>query len=123
MPNDRMNFSVGHRYLNGNVLFLDSSLVNIGAYYRLNDDWSLSARGVYEFRDNIFEFQSYEIHRNLTSWVASIGFTARNNGTAAKSQNDYGVTLSFTLKDLPNIRLPLNVNPGLTDNTASSTSR
>ena len=123
MPNDRMNFSVGHRYLNGNALFLDSSLVNIGAYYRLNDDWSLSARGVYEFRDNIFEFQSYEIHRNLTSWVASIGFTARNNGTAAKSQNDYGVTLSFTLKDLPNIRLPLNVNPGLSDNTASSTSR
>ncbi|MEI7820539.1 MAG: LPS assembly protein LptD [Verrucomicrobiota bacterium] len=123
MPNDRMNFSIGHRYLNGNVLFQDSSLVNIGAYFRVNDDWSLSARGVYEFRDHIFEYQSYEIHRNLTSWVASIGFTARNNGTATKSQNDYGVTLSFTLKDLPNIRLPLNVNPGLSDNTASSTSR
>ena len=123
MPNDRMNFSIGHRYLNGNALFQDSSLLNIGAYFRFNDDWSLSARGVYEFRDHIFEYQSYEIHRNLTSWVASIGFTARNNGTAIRAQNDYGVTLSFTLKDLPNIRLPLNVNPGLGNNTASSTSR
>ena len=123
MPNDRMNFSIGHRYLSGNVLFQNSSLLNIGAYYRFNDDWSLSARGVYEFRDHIFEYQSYEIHRNLTSWIASIGFTARNNGTAVKSQSDYGITLSFTLKDLPNIRLPLNVNPGLGDNTASSTNR
>lgn len=123
MPNDRMNFSIGHRYLNGNVLFQDSSLLNIGTYFRLNDDWSLSARGVYEIRDHIFQYQSYQIHRNLTSWIASIGFTANNNSTATTSQKNYGITLSFTLKDLPNVRLPLNVNPGLGNNSASSTSR
>ena len=78
---------------------------------------------MYEFRDHTFEYQSYELHRNLTSWIASVGFTARNNGTSIRSANDYGVTLSFTLKDLPNIRLPLNVNPGLGGGTASNTGR
>ena len=123
MPSDRMSFLIGHRYLSSNILFPDSSLLNIGAHYRFNDNWAVSARGSYEFRDHIFEYQSYEIHRDLTSWVASIGFTARNNGTAVKAQNDYGVTLSFTLKDLPGVRLPLSVNPGLGTNTASSTNR
>ncbi|MEO6740394.1 MAG: LPS assembly protein LptD [Chthoniobacteraceae bacterium] len=123
MPSDRVSFNIGHRYLSGNVLIQDSSLLNIGAHYRVNDNWAVSARGFYEFRDHTFEYQSYEIHRDLTSWIASIGFTARNNGTSTKAQNDYGVTLSFTLKDLPNIRLPLSVNPGLGGNTASSTNR
>ena len=123
MPSDRVSFSVGHRYLSGNILFQDSSLLNIGAHYRVNDNWAVSARGSYEFRDHIFESQSYEIHRDLTSWIASVGFTARNNGTSTKSQNDYGVTLSFTLKDLPSVRLPLSVNPGLGGNTASSSNR
>ena len=63
------------------------------------------------------------MHRDLGSWVGSIGFTARDNGTATTSQTDYGVTLTFTLKDLPSIRLPVSVNPGLGGNSASSTSR
>ena len=120
MPNDRMSFSIGHRYLSQNILFQDSSLLNVGAHYRVNDNWALSARGSYEFRDGIFEYQSYEVHRDLTSWVASIGFIARNNGTASKEQTDFGVTLSFTLKDLPGVRLPLNVNPGLGSETGTN---
>ena len=123
LPNDRMSFSIGHRYLRGNVLFQDSSLLTVGAHFRFNDNWAFSAHGNYEFRDRIFEYQSYELHRDLTSWIASIGFTARNNGTSTKAQNDYGVTLSFTLKDLPNVRLPVSVNPNLSGNTASSTYR
>jgi LPS-assembly protein len=123
MPNDRMSFSVGHRYLNDNVLYQDSSLLNLGAHLRLNSNWAFSARGSYEFRDSIFESQTYELHRDLRSWVASVGFTARNNGTAATSQTDYGVTLTLTLKDLPNIRLPVSVNPGLGSNSASGTNR
>jgi lipopolysaccharide assembly outer membrane protein LptD (OstA) len=123
LPNDWMSFSVGHRYLSKNVLYQDSSLLNLGAHFRINDNWAFSARGSYEFRDNIFESQSYELHRDLTSWVASIGFTARNNGTATTSQNDYGMTLTFTLKELPNVRLPVSVNPGLDSGSASGTGR
>jgi hypothetical protein len=36
---------------------------------------------------------------------------------------DYGVILTFTLKDLPNVRLPVSVNPGFGSNSASSANR
>jgi lipopolysaccharide assembly outer membrane protein LptD (OstA) len=119
MPNEHVSFNVGHRYLSGNVLFQNSSLFTLGTYLRFNDNWGFSAQGSYEFRDRIFESQSYQLHRDLSSWVASIGFTARNNGTATKAQDEYGFTLTFTLKDLPSARLPVNVNPGLGSTTGT----
>ena len=123
MPNDRMSVSIGHRYLSHNILYQDSSLLNIGAHFRINDNWAFSARGSYEFRDNIFESQTYELHRDLGSWIGSFGFTAQDNSSATTTQRSYGVTLTFTLKDLPSVRLPVNVNPGLGGTSASSTSR
>ncbi|MEQ1851337.1 MAG: LPS assembly protein LptD [Chthoniobacteraceae bacterium] len=109
--NDRFSFSIGHRFIDNNVLFQNSSLLDLGAYFRINDNWGFSARGDYEFRDNTLQTQVYELHKDLSSWVASLGFIARNNGTAATSQYDYGVVLTFTLKDLPDLRLPLSFSP------------
>jgi len=123
MPNDRMSFTIGHRYLNHNILIQDSSLLNLATHFRINDNWAFSASGTYEFQDHTFQSQSYQLHRDLTSWIGSIGFIALNNGTATTSQKSYGVTLSFTLKDLPNVRLPVSVNPGLGGTSASSTNR
>ena len=112
LVSDRFSFSVGHRYIDHNALFPDSSLIDLGAYFRLNDNWAVSARGDYEIHDHTLETQTYEIHRDLSSWVASLGFVTRNNGTSAKNQNDYGVTLTFTLKALPDLHLPVSFNPG-----------
>jgi lipopolysaccharide assembly outer membrane protein LptD (OstA) len=109
--NDRFSFSIGHRYIDNNLLFQNSSLLDIGAYFRIDDNWAFSARGDYEFRDNTLQTQVYELHKDLSSWVASLGFIARNNGTAARSQYDYGVILTFTLKDLPDLRLPISFSP------------
>jgi len=72
---------------------------------------------------HIFQSQTYQLHRDLTSWVASIGFQALNNSSAAVSNKSYGVTLTFTLKDLPNVRLPVNFNPGGNTATASSVNK
>ena len=112
LVSDHFSFSVGHRYIDHNALFPDSSLIDLGAYFRLNDNWAVSARGDYEIHDHTLETQTYEIHRDLSSWVASLGFVTRNNGTSAKNQNDYGVTLTFTLKALPDLHLPVSFNPG-----------
>jgi lipopolysaccharide assembly outer membrane protein LptD (OstA) len=120
LANANTSFTIGHRFLNRNVLYEDSSLLTLGAYFRLGDNWAVSALGTYEFRDNIFESQTYKIHRDLTSWVASLGFTARNNGTSTKAQYDYGVTLSFTLKDLPSVRLPISANASAAATATSS---
>jgi hypothetical protein len=39
--------------------------------------------------------------------VATLGFTVRDN----RKTEDYGVILTFSLKDLPNVRLPFSVDP------------
>ncbi len=109
--NDKLQFNVGHRYINDNILFQDSSLLDFSAYYRLNDNWAFSLREAYEFTDNLLESQRYEIHRDLSSWVASLGVVARTSSSGGKEVNDYGVVLTFTLKDLPDVKLPVNFDP------------
>jgi hypothetical protein len=92
--NSHTSLSLGHRFLNDNVLLQDSSRINFGAHYRFNENWAFSMRGFYENRDNTLESQTYELHRDLSSWVASLGVLARNNGTGAKPDYDYTVYFS-----------------------------
>ena len=75
--------------------------------YRVNDNWALSFRDEYEFADNVLQNQVYQVHRDLSSWVASLGVSIRDN----RGVNDFGVLLTFTLKDLPNVRLPFTLDP------------
>ena len=114
LASDDLSFTVGHRYLDSNPFFLNSSNLRVGAYYRVNDNWALSFMDQYEFSDSTLQSQSYEIHRDLSSWIASLGFTVRENYNKTTGQNvaDVGVVLTFTLKDLPNLQLPLAAHPG-----------
>ncbi len=105
--NANTRLTLGHRYLNGNPLITDSNLLSFGAYLRFDDNWAFSFRESFEFEDSTLESQRYELHRDLSSWVASLGLIVRDN----RGVNDYGLLLTFTLKDLPNFRLPLQVDP------------
>ncbi len=109
--NDRVQFNIGHRYLHENILFQDSSLMDFGGYFRFDDNWAFSFREQYEFNDSVLESQRYELHRDLSSWVASLGVLARTNRSNGKDVNDYGVILSFSLKDLPDVNVPLSFDP------------
>ena len=103
-----LEIEFSHRYLDKNPFFQNSSLVQFGAYYRIDPNWSVSFRDRYEFADHVLEAQSYTLHRDLTSFVASLGVTVRNNSNAStRGTNDYGVLLNFTLKDLPKVNLPV----------------
>lgn len=113
MPHRDVRLTVGHRYLDGNPYFLNSSNLRVGAYYRVNDNWGVSFREQYEFSDNTLEIQEYALHRDLSSWVASLGFQVRDNHKSSSDKNvtDYSVVLTFTLKDLPAAVLPLSYDP------------
>ncbi|MCX6966822.1 MAG: LPS assembly protein LptD [Verrucomicrobia bacterium] len=113
LANEDLSFSIGHRYLDKNPFFLNSSNVRFGAYYRVNDNWAFSFTDQYEFSDGTLQAQEYEIHRDLSSWIASLGFTTRENRNSITGQSvsDIGIILTFTLKDLPNLRLPLAAHP------------
>ncbi len=103
-----LRVNLAHRYIWDNPFFQNSSLASVGAYYRLSDNWGISAREDYEFADSTLEEQRYELHRDLSSWVANLGFVIQDNGI----KKQYGVLLSFTLKDLPQVTLPVSIDPG-----------
>lgn len=112
-PSANSVLTVSHRYLQGNPLFLDSSLFTVGGYYRLDDNWGFGFVEQYEADTNILEQQRYSIYRDLSSWVASLGAVITNNGGV----KEYGVLLTFTLKAFPKFGLDLNFDPAGTNQT------
>ncbi len=107
-PTPNLQLAFGHRFLNENPFFVNSSLFSGGAYYRLDDNWAASAGIRYEGSTGFVEEQRYTVYRDLTSWVASVGAIIRNNGGV----KEYGVLLTFTLKALPKFSFDLNFDPG-----------
>jgi len=121
--NQNLQINIGHRYLGGNILFQDSSLLDFGAYLRINDNWSFSVREQYEFTDSTLESQRYELHRDLSSWIASLGLVSRTSRRGNEEVNDYGVLLTFTLKDLPGVKIPLSFDPSGEGSSGSGKNR
>ncbi|MBA3961463.1 MAG: LPS assembly protein LptD [Chthoniobacterales bacterium] len=112
-PSANTQFTIGHRYLNNNPFFLNSSLYTIGGYYRINDNWGVGATEQYEATTHVLEQQRYEVYRDLSSWVASVGGIIRDNGGV----KEYGVLLTFTLKAFPKLNFDLNFDPAGTNQT------
>jgi LPS-assembly protein len=106
-PVANLQVSFGHRYLNQNPFFDNSSLYVFGGYYRINDNWGVGVSEQYEGTTGVLEQQRYSIYRDLTSWVASVGAIIRDNGGV----KEYGVLLTFTLKALPRFSFDLNFDP------------
>ena len=111
MPSKYISWTLGHQYLSHHPLFVDSSLLTSRVYLRVNDTWGFDMSHIYEIATGQLQFQSYSIHRDLTSWTSSFGVLVRQNSGAA---NDYGLILSFTLKAFPQVGLPLNIDPNPT---------
>ncbi len=103
-----LQLGLGQRYISGNPSFENSNRVSLGGYYRLNENWGVSVEESYAFDYSTLESQRYQLHRDLSSWVASLGVIVRDNG---KGNTEYGVLLTFTLKDFPAVTLPLGFDP------------
>ena len=112
-PIANLQISFGHRYLNQNPFFENSSLYVLSGYYRINDHWGIGIQEQYEGTTGILEQQRYSIYRDLTSWVASLGAIIRDNGGV----KEYGVLFTFTLKALPKLGFDLNFDPAGADQT------
>jgi LPS-assembly protein len=107
-PIANLQLSAGHRYLNGNPFFANSSLYVVGGFYRFDDNWGVGFQEQYEGTTGIIEQQRYSIYRDLTNWVASFGAVVRDNAGV----KEYGVLLTFTLKAFPKFGFDLNFDPG-----------
>src|SRR5213594_3020896 len=106
-PLANLQVNLGHRYLNDNPFFDNSSLFVVGGYYRINDNWGVGVQEQYEATTGILEQQRYAVYRDLSAWVASFGGVIRDNAGV----NEYGVLFTVTLKAFPKLGLDLNFDP------------
>jgi len=109
MMNPNVEFRVGHQYLQSNPYYQDTSELSFYSYLRLNDNWGFSLYEDYQFKTGIVNVQTYAIHRDLSSWVGSLAFNITNNGSG---KTQIALVLTFTLKDLPRLGLPINLDVG-----------
>ncbi|HEY5741672.1 MAG TPA: hypothetical protein VIS99_03955, partial [Terrimicrobiaceae bacterium] len=79
MPSRSFSFRVGHQYIDNNPFFSDNSQFDFYAYWRINDNWGVSVYEQYEAVSQVWQYQRYMIHRDLSSWVASIGAQVRES--------------------------------------------
>ncbi len=111
MPTKRFSFTLGHQFLSDNPLFVDSSLIYSRVYAKINENWGFSMNHIYEMDNSTLQYQSYSFHRDLASWTMGLGGLVRDNGV---NGNEYGLVLTFTLKDFPNVSFPIDLDPNPT---------
>lgn len=107
MLNRSTEFSLGYRYLNSHPTLEDTSNINLRSYTKINEQWGVGARHVWQMDDGVLELQEYSLHKDLGSWAASLAVSKTDN----RIQEEYAIGFSFTLKDLPTVSLPLSYDP------------
>ena len=100
-------FNFGNRYVADHPIFPQSNLLNGGARFRMNDNWSMSFEENFETVTGQMQFQRYSLDRDLRSWIASFSVVVRE----MSSRNDVAILLTLSLKDIPKFRLPLHFDP------------
>jgi lipopolysaccharide assembly outer membrane protein LptD (OstA) len=116
MPVKNFSVGIGTRYINNYMGIVTDNQYPLNFFWRVNDNWSLSAQEIYNSQPNQPDsllYQRYTINRDLSSWIMSFGVQVYNNAqsTTQPGQTQYGALLSFTLKDLPQITMPLAFAP------------
>lgn len=116
MPTKNFSFNFGTRYINNYNGTSNDNQYPFGGFWKVNDHWSISTQQIYNqaaannnSTGSALIYQRYMIHRDLSSWIVSFGGEVRaNQGTSTQSgQNQYGALLTFTLKALPQVTLPI----------------
>ena len=107
-PVDWFECSLGFVRLDQHPYLTDTNRVTFRTYTSLSENWGFGTQHTTELDDNVLELQQYTIHRDLGNWVFTLGLNTRDN----RFEKEYGAILLFTLKDLPMISLPLEVDAG-----------
>jgi len=110
-PVEDFSFFAAQRYIESSPYFQDDSQTTFGGYWRVNDNWAVSASTRYDFTAATWDLQRYMIHRDLSSWLVSAGLLVTDNRASFNNQTGgqigVGFLLMVTLKDAPQVNLPL----------------
>ncbi len=106
MPTNRLSVTLSNQFLSDHPFFQDSNLISSRIYTKITENWGFSMNHVYEVDDGEMQYQSYALHRDMASWIVSFG--GRVLGGGEGGEDDIGLVLSFTLKDFPQVSVPLD---------------
>jgi lipopolysaccharide assembly outer membrane protein LptD (OstA) len=110
-PVSDFSLFVSQRYIESSPYFQNDSQATMGGYWRINDNWAVSASGRYDLSYETWDVQRYMLHRDLSSWLVSAGFLVTDNRATFNGQSGgqvgVGFLLMITLKDAPQVNLPL----------------
>ena len=102
---------VSQRFIEDSPYFQNDSQATLGGYWRINDNWAVSASGRYDLTYDTWDLQRYMVHRDLSSWLVSAGLLVTDNRATFNNQTSgqigVGLLLMVTLKDAPRVNLPL----------------
>ena len=105
LPTKNLSITLNHDYVNGHPFIPDSSRISSTIYARMTENWGFSMNHIYEMEDGTLQYQSYALHRDLSSWIMTLGARLLDS---SGGEGDFGVVLSFTLKDFPQVSIPLD---------------
>lgn len=98
-----LDFDIGFRYLNNldtipGLSFSESSLLSLGAFWRLNENWQIRSYGDFEGDDSTLEEAGITLYRDFRAWKASFTTAYRDN---RGQEDDFILYLALTLKAFP----------------------
>ncbi|MFT6863611.1 MAG: LPS-assembly protein [Akkermansiaceae bacterium] len=105
MPTSDFEFNFEYRHLKNHPILRDSDRIVLESFARLNDYWGIGTHHRFEAVDSTLELQQYNVHYDFDSFVGSLGFFIRNNS----EQDEYGLMLSFGIKEIPSLSLPIEI--------------
>jgi len=110
-PLPDLSLFVSQRFIEDSPYFQNDSQATAGGYWRVNDNWAVSASTRYDLTVGTWDIQRYMLHRDLSSWLISAGLLITDNRATFNNQTSgeigVGVLLMVTLKDAPRVNLPL----------------
>ena len=110
-PIEDFSFFVSQRFIEDSPYFQNDSQATAGGYWRVNDNWAVSASTRYDLTVGTWDIQRYMVHRDLSSWLISAGLLVTDNSATFNNQTSgevgVGLLLMVTLKDAPRVNLPL----------------
>lgn len=105
MPSKKLSITLNHQWIADHPFLQDSSRISSTIYARLSENWGISMNHVYEIDDGTLQYQSYALTRDLSSWIMTLGARVLDS---KGGEGDFGIILSFTLKDFPQVSLPVD---------------
>jgi len=111
MATKDLQLNVGNEYLDHDPFFQNQCLISTGFYYRIDDNWAVSGRDDYQFTNSTLQNQVYSVHRDLSSWVASLGVQVEDNGPGSNPRLLYAFMFTMSLKDIPSATIPVSFDP------------